>query len=821
VADFVKYARQCDIPVGPGRGSCAGSLLAYVLGITGVDPLKYGLIFERFLNPERVSPPDFDIDFCQKRRGEVIEYLRQRYGPDQVAHIVTFATFGARTAIRDVGRVLEIPGAECERLVKMVIEAEEGLHTPLPRILERHPALRRDYTTAGSAAQRILTQALLLEGLNRNAGTHAAGVVIGPGPLVEWTPLTRDREGHVLTQYAMESVRAVGLLKIDLLGLKTLTVLQNAAHLIARQRGAPLILDALPLDDKPTYALLTRGDTTGIFQVESEGMRDLIRRVGVDSITELMALIALYRPGPMSMLEEFIRRKTGQAPATFEHPALKPVLSETHGVMIYQEQVLLAAQALAGYTLGEADLLRYAMTKKNAALMAAQQARFAAGCMRHHRIAAPEAQRLFEVLARFAAYGFNKSHSAAYALMTYQTAFLKANYPVEFMAAVLTGEMGNFGRLPTLVRATEAMEIEVLPPDVNQSATAFLPAGSAIRFGLAGVKNVGELSASQIAAERERQGPYRDPLDFCVRLEGSAVNRRVVESLIRCGALDTLGYHRARVWRSLEGLWTRAGEIARERRSGQRRLFEWAAPVADLLPDCEPWPQSRMLADEKELLGIYRNGHPLRTYAWLLEHYRLTTVHQLQSLPEGAPIYLGGLIVAVERRRSAADSAPFAEVQVEDLDGTADVLAPPDVFRRYAALLAPDSAILLCGVVSHAVGTHVILNEAHPLTTAAQRLAARVSLHLSAAEMGNEVLDRVRDLLRQHPGPTPVTLRIEFPNSEKVLIEMGGDFRVTADEALFHAFEHVLGEGAVYIEVKHPACAPTDAPHSSTNESGD
>lgn len=820
VADFVGFAREQGIAVGPGRGSGAGSLLAYVLGITDIDPLAYGLIFERFLNPQRISPPDFDIDFCQVRRGEVIDYVRRKYGCDRVAQIATFNTLGARAVVRDVGRVLDLPPSECDRLARMVGEIDDH-HAGLRRALEQHTALRREYEAPGSACRRVMDHAFLLEGLNRTLGTHAAGVVISPRPLSDYVPLTLDREGHVITQYAMESLAAVGLLKMDFLGLKTLTVIQHAAALVRRAGDVEFDIARITLDDPATFALLRRGDTIGLFQIESEGMRDLVRRLGVANINDLIALIALYRPGPLNMLDQFIARRTGREKATYDHPRLEPILAETHGVLLYQEQVLMAAHDLAGFTMAEGDLLRRAMAKKDQSLMDAQRDKFVAGCAHAHHIPRARAEQIFDNLARFGGYGFNKSHSAAYAVLAYQTAYLKANHPVPFMAALISSEAGNFDKVPMLVREAAGLGIAILPPDVNASRADFMPEGRALRFGLAGIKHVGTQAARAVEAERIAGGPFTGLGDFCRRLDMQAVGRKALESLVRSGAFDVTGCDRARLFQGLDGAFTGALRRQHDQRLGQGQLFDVPAAVPDdarVMPACESWPESRLLGDEKELLGIYLSGHPLSRHAWLLEHFQLTTVKGMRELNPGAITRLGGLVMEVERR-VAQSGEVMAIVHLEDLDGAIEVLVRPEVYRAASERLKLGAAILFCGAVESVDPPRLAASEIMPLEEAPRRLARRLCLHIPSVNLGDDLLQSIRAAAGRHHGSTPLAPCIIYPSGKKVFLESGPEFAVDVTESLIREFERLLGEDTVYVDVDPVPCpGGLPANHPAGNE---
>lgn len=807
VWDFVNFARSHHIPVGPGRGSGAGSLLAYTLGITGIDPLRYGLIFERFLNPERVSPPDFDIDFCQARRGEVIEYVRGKYGTENVAQIITFGSLGAKTVIRDVGRVLGVEYKECDRFAKMVPEDPK---MTLELALATNPEFKRTYET-DKRCKEILDYGFVLEGLCRNAGTHAAGVVIGEKPLVEIIPLTRDKEKEIITQYSMEPLGDIGLLKMDFLGLRTLTVIQETADLVRATQGVELDMDRLPMDDQPTYDLFKRGDTVGVFQLESSGMRDLIRRVGVDRIEDLIAMIALYRPGPMNMLDEYVNRKTGKAAIAYDHPLLEPVLAETYGVMLYQEQVQRAANVLAGYSLGQGDILRRAMGKKKAQEMKAQRAVFIEGCAKKNKIPHAKAEKIFDTLEKFAGYGFNKSHSAAYAIVAYQTAYLKARYPAEFMAALLSSEIGNTDKLPVFIAEAKEMGLEILPPHVNESEVRFQPLKNGIRFGLAGIKNVGESAAEAIVAERRRGGKYHGLTDFCSRVDGQWANKKVLESLVRCGAFDSLGPHRGFFFGNIDAAMSRAAAVQRDRRVGQGNLFDAAGGQPEKkrdenLPAHAPWTDDQMLVGEKELLGFYLSGHPLTQYAWLLERYQLSNVQRLSSLPAGAVTRVGGIIASFEKKITKKNEE-MAVLQLEDLDGNVEVVVFPDTYRQYAAHLQKDRAILLCGEVSKKDDELTLRAvEIYPLEESPMHFTERLSIHIPATNVGDEKLNGLKEILARYPGPVPVVVCLELPSAQKVFLSAADSLRVTPQEKMTLEIERLLGEGSVYVKVNPSAC---------------
>ncbi len=605
VADVVGGARAKGISVGPGRGSGVGSLVAYLLGITDVDPLRYGLLFERFLNPGRVVPPDFDIDLCHRRRGEVLEWVRRRYGVERVAQIVTFNSFGARAALRDAARVLELVPAEVEPLIRRVPEIDDSGMT-LARLWETRADFRQIF--GGDAGRRIFDYARDLEGLHRNAGTHASGLVLAYGSLVDRVPLMRDREGQVITQYAMDSLKALGLMKIDLLGLKTLTVLHDTAEAVTRTGGIPGLGDLPPPEDAATFARISRGETTGVFQLESEGMRTLLSHAGVGSLDELAVLIALYRPGPLPLREEYLARKAGRTPVHYDHPLLEPILRDTLGVWVFQEQILWAAHRLAGLTLADGDLLRRALENRDPLAIENERDRFIAGCRRTHHLSSPVAARIFDSLSRLVGFGFNKAHSVAYALLAYRTAWMIQHHPQAYLAVLMTSEHGQPEKIGALIREAERLGIRILGPDVNWSDENCRPEAGGIRYGLAGIRQVGESSARAIVAARPAGGGFVDFPDFIRRLDPGQVHRRLLEGLIRSGALDGLGWHRARLMQAIAPALAWVGSRTQEQKTGQSTFFDKIGVEPGMEgftgPDVPPWPESRLREEEREALGF-------------------------------------------------------------------------------------------------------------------------------------------------------------------------------------------------------------------------
>jgi len=807
VQDFIHYAKKQGIPVGPGRGSGAGSLLAYALGITAIDPLHYSLLFERFLNPDRVSPPDFDIDFCQTRREEVIQYVKDKYGVENCAQIITFGTLGAKTVIRDIGRVLEKPLPECDKLAKMIPEVPGAT---LKKAMAENPDFKSAIKT-DPTAKEIMKYAWVLEGLPRHTGTHAAGVVIGEKPLLEILPLARDKDKQVVTQFEMKPMEAIGLLKMDFLGLKTLTVIQEAVDSIRRNHGIEIDIQHLPLNDERTYALLNRGDTIGVFQVESPGMRDTLRRMGLDRIEDLIAMIALYRPGPMQFIPTYIARKHGKEQVKYDHPLLEQILSETYGIIVYQEQIQQAANLLAGFTYGQGDILRRAMGKKNAETMAAQRGHFIEGCKETNGIDRKLGGKLWEMIEKFAEYGFNKSHSTAYGFISYQTAYLKANYPEEFMAAILSCEMGTPDKLSVLLAETKEMGIDVLPPNVNESVVRFRPVKGAVHFGLVGVKNVGAGAVEAFVAERETSGPFEGLMDFCCRLDSRAVNHKTLESLIKCGAFDFTGFKRSRLCEGIDMALSRAQSTQRDRASGQTSMFDLMSGGEekscgdDELPIVEPWPESEMLAAEKDLLGFYISGHPLSAHEWTLSTFALQRIGELslEDLKDREPrVRIGGLIEQYKKVFTKKDEPrPYGRFRLEGLEGSINCVVWPDDFPKFEALLEDRTAVMVAGTLKKNFRDELELpaSEIYPLSNAPKMLATRVSLHLSEAAVSEEKMAAVKEIIQRHPGATPVVICILLDSGEKVFVHGERRYYVQTSHELIQEIEHLLGEESVYV----------------------
>ena len=797
VWDFIHYARTQDVPVGPGRGSAAGSLVSYALRITDVDPLQYNLLFERFLNPERVSMPDIDIDFCMRRRGELIDYVTQKYGRENVAQIITFGTMAAKAAIKDVGRAMDIPYTEVDRLAKLV---PNTLGIELEPALAQTPQLKAA-VNADERLKDLMAVALRLEGLSRHASTHAAGVVISPRPLTEIVPLYKTSRDEVTTQYDMNALERIGLLKMEFLGLTTLTVLQDTVRMIEQNRGVKVDLDNLALDDADTYKLFTRGDTTAIFQFESHGMRDILRRYQPTRIEDLTALNALYRPGPIQggMIDDFIKRKHGTTKVTYELPQLKDILEETYGVILYQEQVMQIANCLASFSLGEADILRRAMGKKKKEEMAAQRAKFMAGCATN-KIPEKKAERIFNLMEEFAGYGFNKSHSCAYALLAYQTAYLKTHYPVEFMAALLTSEAGNTDKTVKYINEARGMSISILPPNVNESDLYFTPVGEAIRFGLAAIKNVGENTAKAIRESRLSQGEFRSLYEFCERIESRFLNKRVFESLIKSGAMDSLGA-RESMLASVDDAVMALQRATRVRESGQHGLFGTAAapaPVAFEMRESEPWSEEERLASEYAMLGFYVSGHPLAKYASRLQELKTISLAEVEGQRNGKEVAVAALIVGVRPMRSRK-GARWAIFTLQDMTGVQEMLAFPESFAKLENVLKPGSPLLLKARVQiEEAGTRLSLQEARRLEDIAERKAPpefRVRLEMGA--LSDRMLNELEELFATSTGPSPVLFELHSPDGSVAVLH--AQQRVTIKPELIESVRQICGAQAIEL----------------------
>ena len=784
VWDFIHYAKQEGIPVGPGRGSAAGSLAAYVLGITDLDPLRFELIFERFLNPERVSPPDIDVDFCQNRRGEVIEYVRRKYGSRAVSQIITFGTLGAKSVVRDVGRVMGLSYSDADRIAKMI---PNELGITLKSAVDKNPELKQAIGTEEST-QQLWSYATVLEGLTRNTGIHAAGVVIGDRPLDDYIPLCRGNDDEIVTQYAMGPLTDLGMLKMDFLGLKTLTVLQDATALI-RDRQPDFSLETLPFDDRATFDLLNRGETIGVFQLESGGMVNLCKQFDVNSIDDIIALIALYRPGPMELIPDYIKRKKGQTKIKYEHPLLKEVCANTYGIMIYQEQVQRAANVLAGYTLGQADLLRRAMGKKDKVKMAKERVNFIEGCQRVNGIDEKKANAIFDLLEKFAGYGFNKSHSAAYGLISYRTAYLKANYPVEFMAGLLSNEVNNTGKIAVFVAECQRLGVSILPPDINRSHLKFVPEIHAeqrgIRYGLAAIKNIGEAAMESAIIEREKNGPFKSVEDYCGRLDSKSVNRKILENLIRAGAFDFTGRDRAELFVGIDQALSSGASTHRDRRSGQVSLFgdfEMAAPKTNgESAPFTPWSTAEKLGHEKDLLGFYVTGHPLDAHREIIERGAYLRLSDLGDQEDKEMVKIAGSISAFEKKFTRKEGKPFAILTLEDFTGAVEVMVWGEVYAKTAKEIDKGKIVAITGKLDKREDSvRIVANEIGPLSGRKPVKALTIEIPMEKAD--EDRLIAIRDLVRQFPGIQPLYLRFRSSDGHEIRLKADADYSVRDEE---------------------------------------
>jgi DNA polymerase III subunit alpha len=805
VWDFIRYAREHNIPVGPGRGSAAGALVAYALLITDIDPLQNELLFERFLNTERISLPDIDIDFCMNRRGEVINYVTQKYGRDQVAQIITFGTMACKAAIKDSGRAMDIPYSEVERIVKMV---PPTLNITIEKALEDSPSLAAAYESEPQTKELIDT-AKKLEGLVRNSGVHAAGVVISPQPLTDLVPLHRTKNDEIVTAYDMKAIEKLGLLKMDFLGLTTLTIIDDALRLIVQTRGEQLNLQTLALDDTETYEkVFHTGLTSGVFQFESHGMRDVLRRYKPTTVEDLTALNALYRPGPIQggMIDDFIDRKWGRKKIEYELPELEIVLKETLGVIVYQEQVMQIANRLAGYSLGEADLLRRAMGKKDADEMAKQRERFMKGALER---GFPEKKivKIFDLMEQFAGYGFNKSHSAAYALLAYHTAYLKTHYPVEFMAALLTSVSGSTDDVVKYINECREMGIPVEPPDVNVSAANFTPHGEAIRFGLSAVKNVGHNAIESVVAARAEVGAFKSIFQFCEKVDLRLLNKRVIESLIKSGAMDAMG-RRSQLMAVVDTAMEHAQKAQRDAAMGQHGLFgvfaEDGAPQKEKpLPNTPDWDEHQRLSAEKEILGFFITGHPLEKYKDKLLDFNALTTDDLGQMKSSTGrdenVLVGGILKAVRVSKSKKGDL-YGQGRLEDMIGSVDILCFSESFKRLSEKLKLDVPVLVKGSVRIEEGSNpkLMINDITPLEEAQPKLprSLRIKIPLETASPGT--IDALHSICSDRKGEAKVLFDLERKGDFTAVMEAEG-YNVLPDRSFINRVEELCGRGSVRV----------------------
>ncbi len=805
VADFIHWAKTHDVPVGPGRGSGAGSLVAYALGITALDPIKYDLLFERFLNPERVSLPDFDIDFCIEGRDRVIEYVTRKYGQEKVSQIITHGTMAAKAVVRDVGRVLDHPYGYVDKLAKLI---PHELDMTLDKALEIEPALKTRYDNEEDV-RALIDTAKTLEGLARNAGKHAAGVVIAPSALTDFMPLYCEHGGHqFVTQFDMKDVEELGLVKFDFLGLRNLTIIDHALKLInprrAREALTPVAIDDLPLDDAKTFALLKACRTTALFQLESRGMKELVSRIQPDTFEEIVALVALFRPGPLQsgMVDDFIKRKHGRSRIQYPHPLLEPILKPTYGVILYQEQAMQIARVLAGYSLGKADLLRRAMGKKKPEEMAQQRDGFIGGAI-ERGVSAKQATHIFDLIEKFAGYGFNRSHSAAYAMIAYQTAWLKAHYPAEFMAAVLSADMDKTDKVVTMIAECRDMQLTILPPDINHCQYVFVPTDdSGILYGLGAIKGLGEAAIEAILEARNQGGPFRDLFDLCKRVDARRVNRRVLESLIRAGALDSLGPHRAVLMATLNNALAEASQAGRNRDTGQHDLFGATAgqEAGHEFVTAAEWSEQQRLDGERETLGLYLTGHPIARYQEELAKITQTSLADLKPTQDRG-VVVAGLVVAI-RAMNTRRGDRMAFVTLDDRSGRLELAVFSEQYERSRELLVKDTLLIVEGQVSvdeYSGGFRMSADKLYSIDQARAAFAARLEIDVNADLAGNGFVAELKQILKPAtPGRCPVYLHYHTKEAAAE-IQLGQEWRVMPSGAVLEHLTRLAGDGHVRL----------------------
>ena len=806
VADFIHYAKENNIPVGPGRGSAAGSLVAYSLGITELDPIEHGLIFERFLNPARKSMPDIDVDFCINGREEIFKYIVDKYGGgDYVAQIITFGKLKTRAVIRDVGRGLDIPLREVDSIAKMVPDV---LNISLDEALTQEPKLKQ-IAKKNPEIEDLIKICRVLEGLPRHASTHAAGVVIADKPLVEYLPLYRGKKGEVVTQFDMKCVEKIGLVKFDLLGLRNLTVIAHTLSLIAGRGSAPPDLANLDFKDPDTYRVLASGDTTGVFQLESSGMRDLLVRLQPECFDDIIALVALYRPGPLDsgMVDDFVERKHGRKSVKYTIPELEPILQETYGVIVYQEQVMKIAAVLANYSMAEADDLRKAMGKKIPAIMAKHTLRFVQGA-KENNIASDKAKKIFELIEKFGGYGFNKSHSAAYALIAYRTAFLKAHFPVEFMASLLTSEIHSIDGVVKYIAECRSHAIDVLPPDINESGKEFTAVGSKIRFGLVAVKNVGEGAIESIIDVRKK-GRFSSLYDFCERVALQKVNKRVIESLIKCGAFDSTGANRSQMMESLEDALDYGQRVQKERSDPQVGLFDVSvSKLHPPMPAIDEWDEKQLLAFEKESLGFYITGHPLTRYEALLDKFTNVTSISTKEKNDGETVRIGGIIRNTKTIKTKKGDL-MAFVTIEDMLGSIEVTVFSSVYKKIHDFLIDDNPIVLQGQVQKDENSvKILVDSLIPIDKAEETWTASIHFNLDITKIQRERLVKLYDIVSKHPGLCLAYIHLRDPDKTETIIALPDTMKLKAGSALTREVNRFLGYNAVETVCREVTASP-------------
>jgi DNA polymerase-3 subunit alpha len=800
VWDLMKYARDHRIPVGPGRGSVVGSLVAYSLGITDIDPLQYELFFERFLNPERIAPPDIDMDFCMKRRSEMIDYVSRKYGRDNVCQIITFGTMAAKGVIRDVGRSLDIPYADVDRIAKLI---PDELNATIDKALEQEPRLLEEMKNPD--IEKLIEIAKRLEGLSRHSSTHAAGVVIAPKPLVELVPLQKTNKDEITSQYSMKDLESIGLLKMDFLALTTLTVIDSTVRRIRGETGVDLDLASIPLTDSKVFELFSEGRTNGIFQFESGGMKSELRRLKPERFEDLIALNALYRPGPMDMIPDFVKRKQGAIEVRYPHSVLEEILKETYGVIVYQEQVMQIASKMGGFSLGEADILRKAMGKKKLDIMNSMRDKFIEGA-RSKKIPEKTAIQVFALMEQFAQYGFNKSHSTAYALLAYQTAYLKVHYPVQFMAALLSSEIGNTDKIVMYIAECKEMGIPVLPPDINESDLDFLSLEGSIRFGMLAIRNVGEGVIGSILNYRNQKGRFRSFFQFCEEVDSRSLNKRVLESLVKSGAMDSLGWKRSQCMDMLDTAIEYGQKARRDRESGQKGLFSalsasGESPIPEPSPpDIPEWAMEQRLAFEKETLGFYVSGHPLNRFADEMAQYSKKSIADLTAEGKSVECQVAGIVTDLRARRTKKGDL-MAIFNLEDLSGTVPTVVFPNSYSKFEPFLAADYPLLVSGRFEpeDERSFKIIASEIEPLPGIMQRNAKIIRISACVSALSPASATELHRLLESNRGETGVDVELYNPSDFRINIQSSDFVKVKSSPELIRRIESICGRGSVQV----------------------
>jgi DNA polymerase-3 subunit alpha len=799
VQDFIRAARAMGVYVGPGRGSAAGSVASYSLGITNVDPIKYDLLFERFLNPDRISMPDIDVDFSDTKRELVIRYVREKYGQDSVSQIITFGTLSSRAVIKDVGRVLGIPLSTLESITKQ-IPVEQGKVRPLAEALETVPDLKWVTESTDAKIRTLIEASLVLEGMNRNAGMHAAGVVIAPGNISDFVPLYRTPQTEVMTQYNMKDLETTGLLKMDFLGLRTLSVLENCLRMIRETHGVTVDLDAIPEDDAKTFELFARGDTVAVFQFESSGMADWLRKLKPTTISDLVAMNALYRPGPMEMIGDFIARKHGTQKITHIHPKLESILSETYGIIVYQEQVMKIASEIAGFSLAKADLMRRAMGKKDKVLMAAMKKEFIDGAAALGT-AKPLAGEIFDLIEKFASYGFNKSHSVAYSVIAYQTAYLKAHYPPEFMAATLSSEIGSTDKIVKLIDDCRKMGIEVLPPDVNESGLDFKVVEGRIRFGLCAIKNVGESAIDTVIKARTEKGSFENLFDFCSDVDLRLVNKKCLESLVQAGAFDSMGSHRAQYMENLERAAAFGQACQARELDGQSNLFDSGGTTRGAnvqfptMTPASPWSESEKLAREKSVLGFFVSGHPLLRYEQEIKELANVRLGDLSGFRNNSTVRACGIVTTVKKKIDKRNNT-MAFIGLEDFTGKGECIVFSDPYAKYQSILQPDAMVMVIGK-GEANGDllKIIVNEVHPMEKVREKFTKGIILSIDLEDIKENTIVRLRQVMEEHKGSCPCYFSVR--NAHSTTMFQTRRFSVDASGRFVEEVRQMLGPHSI------------------------